>query len=82
MVVVLFRALNLPPLLGYLLVAWQFGLSWQGALALEALGATGSTIRRRGLRGFEANPETRLEAGDVLVIYVFRRPLPLRKSAC
>ena len=41
MVVVLFRALNLPPLLGYLLVAWQFGLSWQGALALEALGATG-----------------------------------------
>ena len=64
----MFRALNLQPLLGYLLVAWQFGLSWQGAPALETLGATGATIRRRALRGFEANPETRLEAGDVLVI--------------
>ncbi len=37
-------------------------------LALEEFGATVSAIRRRGIRGVDCAPETRLEAGDVIVL--------------
>jgi CPA2 family monovalent cation:H+ antiporter-2 len=39
-----------------------------GELALEELGATVSAIRRRGIRRVDCGPETRLEAGDVVVL--------------
>jgi len=39
-----------------------------GELALEHVGVTVSAIRRRGIRGIEPGPETRLAAGDVVVM--------------
>jgi len=37
-------------------------------LALDQVGVTVSAIRRRGIRGIEPDPQTALEAGDVVVI--------------
>jgi CPA2 family monovalent cation:H+ antiporter-2 len=39
------------------------------ALQLEKAGVTVSAVRRGGIRGPEPGPETRLAAGDVLVLY-------------
>jgi len=39
-----------------------------GELALDQIDATVSAIRRRGLRNIQPGPETRLEAGDVVLI--------------
>ena len=39
-----------------------------GELKLEETGVTVSAIRRRGIRGIEPGVETRLEAGDVIVL--------------
>ena len=39
-----------------------------GDLKLEAVAVTVSAIRRRGIRGIEPGAETRLEAGDVVVL--------------
>ncbi len=38
-------------------------------LHLEELGITVSAVRRGGIRGPEPSPETKLQAGDVLVLY-------------
>ncbi|MDQ8021641.1 MAG: cation:proton antiporter [Moraxellaceae bacterium] len=47
--------------------AWAIGLTL-GDLNLEGLGVKVSALRRRGIRATEPGPETRLAAGDVLVL--------------
>ncbi len=39
-----------------------------GELAFDELGVSVSAVRRRGIRGLSPGPETRIEAGDVVVL--------------
>jgi len=57
--------------------AYAIGRTLAG-LALEALGAEVTAVRRRGIRADEPGPETRLEAGDIVV--VLGRPDALEKA--
>ncbi|HUY03518.1 MAG TPA: cation:proton antiporter [Rhodocyclaceae bacterium] len=58
-----------PRLHSVVLTAGARGIgSHLGELALDQVGATVSAIRRRGIRRVDCGPETRLEAGDVVVV--------------
>jgi CPA2 family monovalent cation:H+ antiporter-2 len=39
-----------------------------GELDLDSLGVSVSAVRRRNIRGVDPQPDTRLEAGDVVVL--------------
>ncbi len=39
-----------------------------GALGLERIGAEVTAVRRRGIRAFDPEPDTVLEAGDIIVL--------------